>query len=396
MTRIFLCHASEDKDCVREVYRWLRSIPGIEPWLDEENLLPGQDWASEIARALRNSDFILIFLSQISVSKRGYVQREMKMALDAWQDIPEGGIHTIPVRINECEVPESFQRYQYVNLFEQGAFDRVIRALRFQIRKSTSPLLEPHIQTDEQWLSDDSDPVSRLKRDKPGILKNSIGMEFVLICAGQSTMGAPYSDQEAEPSERPTHRVIISQPFYLSRYAVTEAQWIAVMGKSKRRNVNHAWPANLLSWEDAMAFMDVLAQREGRMYKYFLPTEAQWEYACKAGTEGSRYHPILQKIAWFEANSRSDPQPVGGKWPNPWGLFDMLGNVMEMCADGYRIFTPDTVIDPIGDTSPSAQRALRGGSHYHSAAYIRASDRQWIEPHVSDFLVGFRCAMQVN
>jgi hypothetical protein len=90
MARIFLCHASEDKAQVREVYHRLHAIDGFKPWLDEEDLLPGQEWAREIPRALQPSDFILIFLSRASVAKRGYVQREMKLALDAWQELPEG------------------------------------------------------------------------------------------------------------------------------------------------------------------------------------------------------------------------------------------------------------------------------------------------------------------
>ena len=102
MARIFLCHASDDKAHVREVYHRLQAIEGFEPWLDEEDLLPGQVWAREIPRALQTSDFILIFLSRTSVAKRGYVQREMKMALDAWEELPEGTIHTIPVRLDDC------------------------------------------------------------------------------------------------------------------------------------------------------------------------------------------------------------------------------------------------------------------------------------------------------
>jgi ankyrin repeat protein len=135
MARIFLCHASEDKAQVREVYYRLRSIDGFEPWLDEENLLPGQEWAREIPRALQASDFILIFLSRTSVAKRGYVQREMKLALDAWQELPEGTIHTIPVRIDDCDVPASFRGYHWVNLFEPNGVDRIIHAIRAEMAK---------------------------------------------------------------------------------------------------------------------------------------------------------------------------------------------------------------------------------------------------------------------
>jgi hypothetical protein len=102
VARSFLCHASDDKAHVREVYHRLRTVEGFEPWLDEEDLLPGQEWAREIPRALQTSGFILLFLSRTSVAKRGYVQREMKMALDVWQEMPEGTIHTIPVRLDDC------------------------------------------------------------------------------------------------------------------------------------------------------------------------------------------------------------------------------------------------------------------------------------------------------
>jgi hypothetical protein len=145
VARIFLCHASEDKAQVREVYHRLRAIDGFEPWLDEEDLLSGQEWAREIPRALQTSDFILIFLSRNSVAKRGYVQREMKLALDALQELPEGTIHTIPVRIDECEVPESFRRYHWANLFEPTGFDRVVRAIRAELargRGTTTPLIQ--------------------------------------------------------------------------------------------------------------------------------------------------------------------------------------------------------------------------------------------------------------
>ena len=167
MARIFLCHASEDKAQVREVYHRLRGVDGFEPWLDEEDLLPGQEWAREIPRALQTSDFILIFLSRSSVAKRGYVQREMKLALDAWQELPEGTIHTIPVRLDDCDVPEDFRRYHWANLFEPNGFDRIIRAIRAELAKrpaTTVSALEP-------------------------TFTNSIGMEFVLIPAGTFLMG---------------------------------------------------------------------------------------------------------------------------------------------------------------------------------------------------------------
>jgi hypothetical protein len=142
VARIFLCHASEDKAQVRVVYHQLKDL-GFEPWLDKEDLLPGQDWTREIPRALKNADFILIFFSRTSVAKRGYVQREMKLALDTWQELPKGTIHTIPVRIDACDVPESFRRYQWVDLFNPNGLDRIVRAIRAELSKRPGTEPEP-------------------------------------------------------------------------------------------------------------------------------------------------------------------------------------------------------------------------------------------------------------
>jgi hypothetical protein len=146
VARIFLCHASEDKAQVREVYHRLQAIDGFEPWLDEEDLLPGQDWDYEIKQVLKTSDFILIFLSRISVAKRGYVQREMKLALDAWQELPEEMIHTIPVRLDDCDVPDLFRCYYWANLFDPNGFDRIVRAIRAELAKRPGPTLPPSLQ----------------------------------------------------------------------------------------------------------------------------------------------------------------------------------------------------------------------------------------------------------
>jgi formylglycine-generating enzyme required for sulfatase activity len=232
MARIFLCHASEDKAHVREVYHRLRAIDGFEPWLDEEDLLPGQEWAREIPLAIQTSDFILIFLSRTSVAKRGYVQREMKLALDAWQELPEGTIHTIPVRLDDCDVPELFRRYHWANLFAPNGFDRIVRAINAELAKRQG--MEP----------------------EPSTFRNSIGMEFVRIPAGTFIMGSPDSDEKAYDNEKPAHRVTINQPFYLGKYPVTQAQWEAVMGNNPSLSKsNPNWPVESVTWNDAQAFI---------------------------------------------------------------------------------------------------------------------------------------------
>src|SRR6266446_8825638 len=138
MAKIFLCHANEDKSQVRDVYRRLQE-EGFEPWLDEEDLIGGQLREQEIRRTLKNSDFILIFFSQNSVAKRGYVQREMKLALDTWEEVPEGQIFAIPIRLDACQIPERFKPFQWVDLFGNGAWERLIRALRFLLTQRQPP-----------------------------------------------------------------------------------------------------------------------------------------------------------------------------------------------------------------------------------------------------------------
>jgi len=432
MARIFLCHASEDKTSVREIYQRLSVIEGFEPWLDEEELLPGQDWAYEIPRALKASEFILVFFSRISVAKRGYVQREMKMALDALQEMPIGEIFTIPVRLDECEVPEPFRRYHYANLFDPRGFDRLIRGLQLGLEQrgisKLTPLESPIIES-EPPSDNPPPPAAQSQQDTSVILPDetlviieadtpsqtftsNIGMEFVLIPHGEFTMGTPKEKLDAIAGgdasyrgliehEAPQHRVHISQPFYLGKYPVTQAQWEAVMGNNPSRfNRNPDHPVEPLSWYDVQAFLKKLNELErGRDYR--LPTEAEWEYACRAGTETPRYHEDVDAIAWYRGNSESQTaltHPVGQKLPNAWGLCDMLGNVWEWCRDGKRNYTADTVTDPLGPTEAYACRVIRGGS-WDSPGRVRvarAADRLSRHPRDDKArYLGFRCAMSV-
>lgn len=131
--KLFLCHGSEDKPIVRQLYNKLISI-GIDAWLDEEKILPGQDWQYEISKAVRNSDIIVICLSSTSVNKTGYVQREIKYALDIADEKPEGTIFLIPARLENCRVPDRLSGKQWVNLFEEKGFERLIKSLETYLK----------------------------------------------------------------------------------------------------------------------------------------------------------------------------------------------------------------------------------------------------------------------
>jgi hypothetical protein len=126
---IFLCHSSNDKPAVRQLYQRL-SRDGFDVWLDEEKLLPGQDWNREIIHAVQNAETVIICLSSGSVTKSGYYQREIKIALDAAQEKPDGVIFNIPARLEECKVPDGLSRYQWVDLYKPEGYTKLIKALR--------------------------------------------------------------------------------------------------------------------------------------------------------------------------------------------------------------------------------------------------------------------------
>jgi hypothetical protein len=132
--RIFLCHASDDKPAVRHLYRRLLA-DRFDPWLDEEKLLPGQDWEREIEKAVRASDIVVVCLSRRSCTKTGFVQKEIRQALDVADEQPDDAIFLIPLRLDECDVPQRLSRWHWVNWFEGGSYDRLLRAL--QLRAST-------------------------------------------------------------------------------------------------------------------------------------------------------------------------------------------------------------------------------------------------------------------
>lgn len=376
MARIFLCHASEDKTEVRNLYHRLAAIEGFEPWLDEEDLLPGQIWETEIPRALKEAEFILIFFSGNSVAKRGYVQREMKMALDAWEEVPTNTIHTIPVRLDECEIPKEFRRYHRADLFDPRGFERLVRALQLGLDQRGAFLLEP--------LS------------LPQTFMNCVGMEFILIPAGKFMMGSPDSDPNAFSNEKPAHQVTISQPFYLSKCAVTQAQWQAVMDTNPSNFPGIDRPVECISWRDSQAFLEKLNECEGGR-SYRLPTEAEWEYACRAGTN-MIYHfgdneARLGEYAWYIENSDDQTHVVGQKSPNAWGLYDMHGNVLEWVQDRYGedYYQHGPACDPQGPDT-GADRVFRGGGWSYSARLARAAFRSGLRPGARVDAIGFRCA----
>jgi formylglycine-generating enzyme required for sulfatase activity len=220
-------------------------------------------------------------------------------------------------------------------------------------------------------------------------LINSIGMSFVWIPTGKLMMGS----QEGEHDEKPLHKVRISQPFYLGQYEVTQGQWQAVMGNNPSHFLGDpTLPVEQVSWEDVQAFIRRLNTREGSTV-YRLPTEAEWEYAARAGSTTAYSFgedaSMLEAYAWYGENAGGRTHPVGQRKPNAWGLYDMHGNVWEWVQDGYGPYEVDVTTDPQG--APAHEyRVYRGGGWGTFSANCRSSDRNYDAPDERLPGLGFR------
>jgi formylglycine-generating enzyme required for sulfatase activity len=190
------------------------------------------------------------------------------------------------------------------------------------------------------------------------------------------------------------HRVTISKDFYLGKYLVTQAQWEAVMEENPSHTKGAKWPVENVSWDDCQLFIERLNRETGKNI-YRLPTEAEWEYACRAGSITAYSfgddRKQLGDYGWHSANSEGEIHPVGQKTPNPWGFYDMYGNVWEWCKDWYATYPRGLATDPEGPSSGS-ERVLRGGGWFDGALRCRSGFRSYFLPNFRSSFFGFRLA----
>lgn len=273
--------------------------------------------------------------------------------------------------------------------------------------------------------------------EQPKTITNSIGMKLVLIPTGTFTMGSPLSELGSKDNER-QHEVTISKSFYLCIHEVTQAQYEKVTGRNPSQFNGHVLadrvpakkhpitgrtieqakiipkdtsrlPVDSVTWGDAVYFCKRLSslpeeRKAGRVYR--LPTEAEWEYACRAGTKTpfsfEESKRTLNEYAWYRQNSSENarshrPHSVGGKKPNSWGLYDMHGNLLEWCQDWYSDYPEAALTDPRGPSSGSDSlgdgRVLRGGSFRMDELECRSAARGSCSPSYRSNRHGFRVVM---
>jgi formylglycine-generating enzyme required for sulfatase activity len=235
---------------------------------------------------------------------------------------------------------------------------------------------------------------------------NSIGMKLVRIPAGEFLMGSPEMEKDRDQIEGPQHKVKITKPFYLGITTVTQEQWRVVMGTNPSAFKGDKLPVERVSWYDCQDFLKKLSAKDGKTYR--LPTEAEWEYACRAGTTTpfNTGETINTDQANYDGNHiygsgekgvyREKTTPVGTFKPNAWGLYDMHGNVWQWCEDWYDedYYKNSPVADPIGPAQ-GANRVLRGGSWCGVPNYCRSAFRYCRIPSYDVNFPGFRVVLVI-
>ena len=228
---------------------------------------------------------------------------------------------------------------------------------------------------------------------------NSIGMELVLIPSGSFRMGGDKKLEQAEDHETPRHLVKISKAFFMGKYEVTQAQWSEMMNNNPSEFKDSIRPVERVSWNDVQVFIQNLNAQE-KTNNYRLPTEAEWEYAARAGS-GNSYGfggdaNKLDQYAWYGKNSEGETHPVGQLKPNAWGLYDMHGNVHEWCQDWFdrKYYSQSPSNAPLGPSSGLA-KVLRGGDWGSEGWYCRCASRSLSSPDRRSNRLGFRLIKMV-
>ncbi len=234
-------------------------------------------------------------------------------------------------------------------------------------------------------------------------ITNSVDMKFVWIQPGTFMMGSPKDEKERKNDETP-HKVTLTHGFYMAIYAVTQEQWTQLMGKNPSKfQGEKSLPVEQVNWDECQEFINKLKEKDKKPYR--LPTEAEWEYACRAGTatpystgetistDQANYNGNFVYGAGKNGMYRAKTMPVGSFPPNPWGLYDVHGNVWQWCQDLFDEYPKKDVVDPLCVTGEN--RVIRGGSWIDNPRECRSAYRGGSKPTLRHGLVGFRLCFNI-
>jgi formylglycine-generating enzyme required for sulfatase activity len=412
---VFVSYAHKDSALVFPEIKRLYEA-GYRVWYDE-GIDPGNEWPEEVGNALAGCAQFLVFITPRAVASRN-VRSEIGFAID--KDKPFLAVHLeetqlphgMALRMGDIQAILRFRMAEKLYLRKMGqSLPTVVRRTEPMVQSAASPVVV-------------SSQLAPRPESKPLPAPQDLGTTVVRIPAGEFLMGAPDSDPEASDDEKPAHRVVITRPYEIQSTVATLAQYLALMGENPCPYSDPELPVTC-DWFSAIRYCNALSRSLGLEEAYVvkgtaagwkakskglhstgfrLPTEAEWEYACRAGTTAPRFGELAD-VAWFldnswqhekgvyvpslgrvVANMNHDIHPAARKRPNPWGLYDMLGNVREWCWDAYGRYRPDPATDPAGDAKGTAWlswvesisgdfRVNRGGDYTSVARAVRSSAR---------------------
>jgi formylglycine-generating enzyme required for sulfatase activity len=412
---VFVSFASADADLAHRVVRTLEES-GVRCWISDRDIDPAASYPAAITAAITGSG-VLLLLMTAPATQSPHVLREVELAFNTRRPI-------LPVRIAGATPTDDLQyflsRAQWLDAgsdvddTEVGRIESRVRELLASPAARIGPPTEPwwrrprtaaaaavaivaavtalyfwneRVAPDSPIAAPPAEVTPPTASGAEVKINPRDGQEYVWIPPGRFTMGCSAGDPQCEADEQPVHLVEIRSGLWLGRTEVTAGAYArrapaanADVGAEERL------PALAVSWADASAYCRGVGGR--------LPTEAEWEYAARAGTT-TRQYDRLTEIAWFSDNSDEAPHPVGTKSPNAFGLYDMLGNVSEWVRDRYYNAYDDTS-EPVEIEEPLAGNAsgvARGGSWVSEAAGVRASRRLSMPPDAEEPHIGFRCAI---
>ena len=421
---VFISYSSKDKTLADAVCHTLET-QGMRCWIAPRDIAPGSDWAEAILDGLDACRaFVLVFTASANQSK--HVLREVARACD-------NNLVVIPFRVEEIQPSRKFEYWirqsHWLDAMTpplQQHLDRLVQAVRNNLAPLTTKRPEPEAsapgasrvaktpveRTPTSVPLGPGGPSYKLGDTKEFTLPGGVKHTLIWCPPGTFTMGSPTEDVGHRDNENQVE-VTLTKGFWLGQTVVTQAMWTAVMkttpwieyGNESSYKVGTNSPAVYVNHIAATAFCEMLsklqltAKRLPTGWKYAIPTEAQWEYACRAGTTTAYSYGDdigqLRQYARFEKNANNIGEkyahPVAQKKPNPWGLFDMHGNVWEWCVDWYGD-------QRVGGTNPAgpasgSDRMMRGGSWFHSAEGCRSASRRKCDPSYRLYFLGFRLCL---
>lgn len=355
VTNIFISHSSQDADSARRLADDLRKT-GLKVWLDEWEILVGDRIIQKIQKGLSGADYLAVWITEASL-RSGWVENEWQTKYDT--EVISGRVTVLPLLAENCVLPEFLAVKRYADF-------------RHDYAAGLANLLKVVGLKDWQGPFD---------------------MKFSLIMPGAFMMGS--ADTKGEEDEHPLHQARVEQPFYMGTYAVTQSTWSEVMGTEPWKGMPNVreggdYPATYITWFDVQVFLAHVSELD-RQNSYFLPTEEEWEYAARAGTSTEfsfgNDEREMRSYGWYRditQGGQEYPHEVGRKRANPWGLYDMHGNVWEWTNDWYYgSYSTSPKLNPF-------EKVLRGGGWDFPAHGARSAFRNKLLPTRTGSAVGVR------